>query len=748
MGEGTAIIVAHGVGDPPRGETGRSIATLLERADRRLGSFGRDDFSVHVEGPSGEDGGHHEVPSFTNADGLRVAEIYWGDLSTPRRGGFGALLDLLEIAVFLPDLGTRALDAVNRRIRSPSRAAAAALMLHRMAAWLVAPVAPLVVLVVVAVSAQFLLVGWAVEHPQALKWSLDVVLGCLVLVAARGLSVLFVPKIEDAGWRHLFTMLAPVLALVSACAVVAGVHLGTGRDARMHIAVLLAYAAAIALGLVLVVRRGFQPRARSSTKVYLAAAAVPPIATAVMLLTPGAWWTYLGPGEVLSPAEMLTSAMLGALMLLTSLATFAWGIKVLLQTASLSCLPLVSLAARRDGGKAAEMHVTRIVMIANLTLAVSSWVFLSFALGALWAMLLALRPQLDGIVARAPLLYGITDDELRWTGLGEHLEQLLRIAGTPLATWGSAFAALGAGLAMIALAPVALGEVPWVAQRLGRERQRATVDGAFRGLLFPAAIVLLATTVVNAVGIGWVAGHTLEAAVDPTIAPLSESDVWGGPALYRVMRGAIALVIGAGGGLLALRETVATRLPQLAPVIDVLYDVERYVRPTNRWVPSRRSELRERVSARVGAVVAALRAQGVQRFVFVAHSQGTVIFADYLLSTAADRGEDGAARTSLLTFGSPLLALYAWAFPADYHWVGSDQHRPGDAASLGVARWINCWTDGDYVGRWIVSADGDGPDRSIGPGAHVGYWRHEQIGAVLLALCAGRPPPAGQPAAT
>jgi len=111
--------------------------------------------------------------------------------------------------------------------------------------------------------------------------------------------------------------------------------------------------------------------------------------------------------------------------------------------------------------------------------------------------------------------------------------------------------------------------------------------------------------------------------------------------------------------------------------------------------------------------------QGYERIVIVAHSQGTVISAEllrYLQFRAAqaalgrpdDVGRWGRqldGRVHLLTAGCPLRQLYAGFFPSLYRWVlQDDAQRVGPtAAGLGVQRWINAYTTGDYVGRWLWS---------------------------------------------
>ena len=60
-------------------------------------------------------------------------------------------------------------------------------------------------------------------------------------------------------------------------------------------------------------------------------------------------------------------------------------------------------------------------------------------------------------------------------------------------------------------------------------------------------------------------------------------------------------------------------------------------------------------------------------------------------------------KLDLLTAGCPLRQLYAARFPVIYGWVlAHDGNWCGPQhAALGVQRWVNVYTTGDYVGRWL-----------------------------------------------
>ncbi|WP_390348022.1 hypothetical protein ACFJIS_10970 [Variovorax boronicumulans] len=148
-------------------------------------------------------------------------------------------------------------------------------------------------------------------------------------------------------------------------------------------------------------------------------------------------------------------------------------------------------------------------------------------------------------------------------------------------------------------------------------------------------------------------------------------------------------------------------------------------------------------------------AQGYDRIVIVAHSQGTVISTEllrYLQFRAAQKVDArvtelwaalNKSRLLLLTAGCPLRQLYAARFPHLYGWVTAEDANGGgpSAAQVGVARWVNLYTAGDYVGRWLWGAD-DKPyeqvttppawcvaaehEACLGLGAHTHYFDLDQ----------------------
>ena len=114
----------------------------------------------------------------------------------------------------------------------------------------------------------------------------------------------------------------------------------------------------------------------------------------------------------------------------------------------------------------------------------------------------------------------------------------------------------------------------------------------------------------------------------------------------------------------------------------------------------------------------------------VSHSQGTVISADllrYMKERAADAAAKGrddevariwralGPKIMLVTAGCPLRQLYAARFPEMYDWVlRDDGTRLGPvAADVGVTLWVNVYTTGDYVGRWLWSRTAHGDEYPV-----------------------------------
>ncbi|MCI0637994.1 MAG: hypothetical protein L0Y72_23530 [Gemmataceae bacterium] len=153
-------------------------------------------------------------------------------------------------------------------------------------------------------------------------------------------------------------------------------------------------------------------------------------------------------------------------------------------------------------------------------------------------------------------------------------------------------------------------------------------------------------------------------------------------------------------------------------------DVDNYLRE----FPSKRTP-RARIFARYASLLRYLCRQhgsdATKRYraiIIVAHSQGTVITAD-LLRFLQNHQDDVllALRKEIpvyfLTVGSPLRQLYGWRLPHLYDWayhydeppevepLQIPKGRAPDPGQLGLARWLNAYRSGDYIGRYLWRSD-------------------------------------------
>ncbi len=176
----------------------------------------------------------------------------------------------------------------------------------------------------------------------------------------------------------------------------------------------------------------------------------------------------------------------------------------------------------------------------------------------------------------------------------------------------------------------------------------------------------------------------------------------------------------AAGGLLVTAFVARGWLGSARSLLDVLLDVDNYMREHPRGAGPR-----VRMFERTHAVLQHLGAGPTyDAVVFVAHSQGTVIVADYL-RLARHRGwlANPGIPVHLMTMGTPLRQLYERCFPALYDWVAREP-LADRLAELHLASWTNLYRSGDYIGRALGFAPGaEGTSEAcIGIGAHTHYW--------------------------
>lgn len=238
---------------------------------------------------------------------------------------------------------------------------------------------------------------------------------------------------------------------------------------------------------------------------------------------------------------------------------------------------------------------------------------------------------------------------------------------------------------------------PGGAYQLGRWLTRciAAFD-AMVGWVIAAAVVLalvVAAAFLNLVDVGQTAGQWSQSLLAPFVMTAAS----------------------VGGVLVAFGGVLSKHLPAVRAPLDAILDVDNYFRtfPVHD-VP------RANMMARFSALLNHLEKEGYKSIVIVAHSQGTVLAADLLrLRTWQGRRRNAPQQKAVVayhfaTFGSPLRQLYAARFPRWYEWV---LHRPSFDAKTkahevggprlektGFRRWVNGYCSGDYVGRWLWSA--------------------------------------------
>ena len=203
-----------------------------------------------------------------------------------------------------------------------------------------------------------------------------------------------------------------------------------------------------------------------------------------------------------------------------------------------------------------------------------------------------------------------------------------------------------------------------------------------------------------------------------------------------LLRPFVLVAAGVGVTLTALGGVLSRYLPPLRAPLDIALDVDNHFREFPRAaIP------RARIFSRYAALLGHVSAGNYSRIVVVAHSQGTVISAELLRFLASrdaqapgpgDRPRlDGVVvpEIHLLTLGCPLRQLYAARFPTLYRWVIERRNAATGlpapsgtvtgprAHDIGVARWVNAFCAGDYVGRWLWS-DSPAPAANVDPVGH------------------------------
>ncbi|HUQ15007.1 MAG TPA: hypothetical protein VM094_03055 [Gemmatimonadales bacterium] len=347
--------------------------------------------------------------------------------------------------------------------------------------------------------------------------------------------------------------------------------------------------------------------------------------------------------------------------------------------------------------------------------------------------------------------------------VGQFLAGILNSNGAPVFVVGVLLSILLALVAIWAMGPSVWTEIRPVRPSGGAaataraQRYGHWLSSGFRFLRVAgelAAIGVVVGTVLAVVN--WVfrlSGHPIPWSGAVATTP---DGVLGRVQLFGAITGTLA-------GLFALGRFADSLALGFRPALDVLLDVDNYLRehPRER---TPRARIAERYTTLLRHLCrwkdssSGARGASYSAVIIVAHSQGTVITADLLRFLRCERGQnpgfepdldrllsdaprEGALPVYFLTMGCPLRQLYQLRFPDLYRWVGPTAGAAGigpKAEALGVARWVNLYRSGDYVGRSLWTSDSDAnlfvprarpnpiggveAETCIGAGAHTHYW--------------------------
>jgi hypothetical protein len=715
---------------------------------------------------------------------VHVYEMYWADLSRLGTGVLGMLGATYQLLVHLPNLGRRVVREAVRENAPPSAAGDGASRDRGVWAWYRRAHRGAVFLLTTAIPALnvFLFAIALTVLPQLIppRMQAPVAFGSLALAAmvAAGTAMYRYRHSLDIRYWWAFPPLATGLACAAAAWLFGdGGAVGRGGFGLHHLLALEWWGVTAALVLWMFARfNAGHPGAKHFA--YLAGA-----------LSTGLFFSFLfrqpnGTAYVAEAALWTFEAVFAALQ----------GLWMLFCIAGVVATALGWAACRRAGirgDRAARDRARRAANTARLTLTLSATAFLALTLTIGCGLaVFAAQKLLPHDVLHQPLLPfpGPPERTLESLSQAEFLVWLLGLSATPIVWISLSIAAIAAGLALWVVAPSAIAEIrPPVdpgddeSMRMGRWLTKGFPLLRVAGHLLWANLFLVAP--IGLLSVMPIPGYERAGVFSLRyMEPIQASMVAVGSLL-------VASVV----GLVALRSRLVVLADACRPALDILLDVDNYLRdyPRERtprarifhryvallrYVCSRRDELNH----------------GYSSVVIVAHSQGAVITADLLrfLKTELATHRASAAAVGLgetlfepelfrvglganpapestvplpvylFTMGSPLRQLYAANFPHLYGWVDrADGPLPGpDPATLGVRQWVNAYRTGDYVGRDLWAAESDDArfchsmppiaaarrEMCIGAGAHTHYWDKTAfiIGDELDRLIAIDVPPA------
>ncbi|HEV7994549.1 MAG TPA: hypothetical protein VGP25_22200 [Gemmatimonadaceae bacterium] len=606
------------------------------------------------------------------------------------------------------------------------------------------------------------------------------VIACAVLaIALGGIAIYFLPEDRRAATRFV--------AYMGAVTIAAAAVLLTHRPFDQHRflgSVLLTTAVALLTLLALFGALAAYSRTRSGALVYGLIAGL-----GLLQNTRGIAATLL-PGIPLEPAERVRQFAFIGLQI-----GYFWLMATWLL---LWAVVFVTIVLRWDlvrrTTELARLRVTRTAFTARVTLAISAFSFIVAALVFFRSLIfLATRGAKTFDIFPRPLPTGELPT-VHIPGLmptnyhcavraaepcaGEFFKLLIASGGTSgfvIAVFGLAFVLVLISW-FIALVVATSVRQPDPEAGNGRRLGLWMSDG-FRWLRI-AGNALGATLLVAII-----VGVVLD--VSPTVHDAVRHRAWPWLAALMDKRWTLSVIDTLTVAVLASAATIGTariRIAALAekarPALGIILDVDHYLRETPHEATPR-----ARMFERYVSLLRHIHRSGhFDRVVIVSHSQGTIMSTDLLrflnLGVAgADHDLVSADRFRLLTMGSPLRQMYGVNFPYLYAWVNdSDEpaaeqdqtpivvpaaasrpdlsERTPDPARLRVARWVNLYTSGDYVGRNLWTPDdwdevwdrrsaadaltGDGRrERCLGAGTHTHYWTDPEVAVELDGLIAG-----------
>lgn len=147
------------------------------------------------------------------------------------------------------------------------------------------------------------------------------------------------------------------------------------------------------------------------------------------------------------------------------------------------------------------------------------------------------------------------------------------------------------------------------------------------------------------------------------------------------------------------------------------------LRTQTKW--PRRRRIQERMNVLIEEFVGR---GGFDQVVFLAHSQGSVILYEYLMSGDDNIDFKTIKRIDVVTVGSPLGHLYQYYFD-EY----GRQSPTAERLHPQLKSWTNMWRVDDPIGNRVdIIEDGFVKNEILAPGGHMNYWKEARVRQVVL----------------